>query len=60
MRHAMNGALIAMGMRNPQLQKKAILGARKMGKVKVDHGETSCQTPEAEAYIPKAAQRRKR
>jgi len=59
-RHAMNGALIAIGIRNPKLQEKAILTARKIGKAKVDHGETSCQTPDAEAYILKAAQRKKR
>jgi len=59
-RHAMNGALIAIGMRNPQLQERAILAARKIGRVKVDHGETNCQTPDAEAYILKASRRRKR
>lgn len=59
-RHAMNGALIAIGMRNPSLQKKAILAARRIGRVKVDHGDTNCQTPDAEGYILKAAERKKR
>jgi 3-methyladenine DNA glycosylase AlkD len=59
-RHAMNNALIAIGMRNPRLQEKATRAARKIGKVTVDHGETGCETPNAEAYILKAAQRKKR
>ncbi|MSO21941.1 MAG: DNA alkylation repair protein [Acidobacteria bacterium] len=58
--HAMNGALIEIGMRNPKLQEKATLVARNIGKVKVDHGKTSCQTPDAGAYILKAAQGKRR
>jgi 3-methyladenine DNA glycosylase AlkD len=46
-RHQMNGALIAIGIRNPALQKKAEAAAARIGKVEVDHGETDCQTPEA-------------
>jgi 3-methyladenine DNA glycosylase AlkD len=59
-RHAMNSAVIAIGMRNPSLQNKAILAARRIGKVKVDHGDTNCQTPDAESYILKAAGRKRR
>jgi len=54
-RHAMNGALIAIGMRNPKLEKLALGAAARIGKVEVDHGETSCVTPDAAAYILKAA-----
>ena len=56
-RHAMNGALIAIGMRNPRLQKIAIAAAGRIGKVEVDHGDTACQTPDAATYIKKAAAR---
>jgi 3-methyladenine DNA glycosylase AlkD len=56
-RHAMNGALIAIGIRNPRLQKLAIAAAGRIGKVTVDHGDTACQTPDAAAYIKKAAAR---
>jgi 3-methyladenine DNA glycosylase AlkD len=58
-RHAMNGAVIAIGLRGPAFKKKAIAAARRIGKVEVDHGETGCVTPDAEAYILKAAARKK-
>src|SRR5262249_39829829 len=53
-RYAMNGALIAIGTRSDALAKKAIAAAKRIGKVEVDHGDTSCKTPDAVAYIPKA------
>lgn len=60
-RDAMNNALIAIGIRNPALQQRAVRIARSIGKVQVDHGETSCKTPDAEAYIIKTlAHRQKR
>jgi 3-methyladenine DNA glycosylase AlkD len=60
-RDAMNGALIAIGLRNAKLEKKAVAAAKRIGKVEVDHGETSCETPDAAAYIAKAkAHRRQR
>ncbi len=55
----MNSALIAIGIRNDELEQKAIAIAREIGKVDVDHGETSCKTPEAEPYIKKARERKK-
>jgi 3-methyladenine DNA glycosylase AlkD len=58
-RYAMNNALIAIGIRNPKLQKKAIAAARKIGKVEVDHGDTACKTPDAEPYILKAVKRKR-
>ena len=56
-RRAMNGALIAIGVYKPALRKKAIEAATRIGKVDVDHGETSCKTPDAVAYIKKALSR---
>ena len=58
-RHNMNGALIAIGLRNPKLQKQAVTIARAIGKVEVDHGNTACVTPDALAYIEKASARKK-
>ena len=56
-RRAMNGALIGIGVYKPALRKKAIEAAKRIGKVEVDHGETSCKTPDAVAYIGKALSR---
>ncbi len=53
-RYEMNGALIAIGLRNGKLEKKALAVAKKIGKVEVDHGETACKTPDAADYIAKA------
>lgn len=50
-RHAMNNALIAIGVRSPRLEKRARAVAKAIGKVEVDHGDTSCKTPDATAYI---------
>lgn len=58
-RYSMNNALIAIGIRNPKLRKKAVAAARRIGKVEVDHGETSCKTPDAIPYIEKAVARQK-
>ncbi|MEZ5425012.1 MAG: DNA alkylation repair protein [Pyrinomonadaceae bacterium] len=58
-RDAMNMALIAIGTRNGFLQKQALMVADKIGKVEVDHGETSCKTPDATEYILKTVERRK-
>ena len=59
-RYAMNGALISIGVYKPALRKKAIEAARRIGKVEVDHGETTCKTPDAVPYIEKAARRKRR
>ncbi len=48
---AMNGALIAIGGRSIALRKAATAAAKRIGKVEVDQGDTSCQTPDAVAYI---------
>jgi 3-methyladenine DNA glycosylase AlkD len=52
-RYAMNGALISIGGRSPALHKATLAAARKIGKVEVDHGDTSCKTPEVPAYLAK-------
>ena len=57
-RYSMNGALIAIGMRNSKLRKQAEATAKKIGPVEVDHGETNCQTPDAVPYIAKAWERK--
>ena len=57
-RHCMNGALIAIGCRNPELRTQALQAAKRIGKVEVDHGETSCKTPDALSYINKVWKRK--
>ena len=59
-RYSMNNALIAIGVRNPALQKATLTVSDRIGKVQVDHGETSCKTPDAHAYILKTIQHRKK
>lgn len=59
-RHSMNNALIAVGLRSSKLEKQAIAAARRIGPVEVDHGQTSCKTPEAIDYIRRAKNRRKK
>src|SRR5690606_21963737 len=53
-RNAMNSALIAIGLRSPALQTRALDAAARIGRVQVDHGETNCKTPDAASYILKA------
>lgn len=59
-RHEMNNALIAIGVRNPALESKALAAAARIGKVEVDHGETDCQTPDAAGYIRKTLERKRK
>jgi 3-methyladenine DNA glycosylase AlkD len=54
-RYAMNSALISIGVFKPSCRKKAIDAARRIGKVKVDHGETTCKTPDAVPCIERAS-----
>ncbi len=56
-RHTMNGALIAIGLRNDNLRTLAMETAARIGPVVVDHGETDCKTPDAAEYIRRAAER---
>ena len=59
-RYSMNNALIAIGVRSPALEQAAMAVSDHIGKVQVDHGETSCKTPDAHAYILKTIQHRKK
>lgn len=59
-RHSMNQALICLGVRNPRLEKKARAAAKKIGKVEVDHGQTSCTTPDAGKYMTKVLDHQKK
>ncbi len=52
-RHAMNGAVIAIAVYKHSLTDEAIEAAKRIGKVEVDHGKTSCKTPDAIPYIKK-------
>lgn len=56
-REAMNHAVIAIGSR-PSMKQAAIKAAKAIGKVEIDHGETSCKTPDAIAYIEKVYARK--
>jgi 3-methyladenine DNA glycosylase AlkD len=59
-RHSMNQALICIGARNAKLEKAALAAARRIGVVEVDHGDTSCRTPDAAGYIAKTKAHRAR
>jgi 3-methyladenine DNA glycosylase AlkD len=57
-RHSMNGALIAIGVRNTALRAAAEAVAGRIGPLKVDHGKTGCVTPAAVPYIARTWDRR--
>ena len=59
-REQMNSTVIAIGSRNQQLRKRATAAAKRIGVVEVDHGETSCKTPDAVSYIEKVWQRKEK
>ncbi|MFK7767979.1 MAG: MGMT family protein [Mariniblastus sp.] len=59
-RYTMNGCLIAIGMASEELKDIAIQAARRIGVVEVDHGDTSCKTPDAASYIAKSFARSKK
>jgi 3-methyladenine DNA glycosylase AlkD len=58
-RYEMNMALIAIGLRGGALEDEALRVARKLGPVEVDHGQTSCVTPDAQEYIARAKQKQR-
>jgi 3-methyladenine DNA glycosylase AlkD len=47
-------AAISIGCRHPQLREAALATAERTGKVLIDHGETSCKTPDLASTIDKA------
>ncbi len=53
-RESMNGALISLGCRDATTRKCALAAAKRIGVVKIDHGDTACKTPDATTYINKA------
>ncbi|MDK9699636.1 MAG: DNA alkylation repair protein [bacterium] len=53
-REAMYNTLLGIGIRSEDLSQAAIATAKRIGKVAIDHGDTSCKTPDAVAYIQKA------
>ncbi|MBL7993565.1 MAG: DNA alkylation repair protein [Candidatus Kapabacteria bacterium] len=57
-RYSMNGALISIGGRGGSLEEQALASAARIGKVRVDHGDTNCKTPDAATYIKKITARR--
>ncbi len=59
-RYNMNNALIAIGARNEILKDAAIKVAEVVGKVEVDHGQTSCKTPDARSYIIRTFEHKKK
>jgi hypothetical protein len=40
---SMNNSIFTIGMRNKNLNQKAIAVAKKIGKVEVDYGDNSCE-----------------
>lgn len=59
-KHSMNFALIQMSTRSPAMCKSCAAAAKRIGKVVVDHGVTSCKTPDAVPYIKKLVDRAKK
>lgn len=56
-RYAMNGFVIAVGTYVTTLTDAALQAGEKIGRVKVDMGNTACEVPFAPAYIQKVAKR---
>ncbi len=52
-REAMLHALIAIGCRSTALRKSVTAAAKRIGKVVIDHGDTSCKTPEVAPTLEK-------
>jgi 3-methyladenine DNA glycosylase AlkD len=57
-RYSMNNAVIVIGVYKPSLTSEAKATAARIGKVLVDHGDTSCKTPDAVTYIRKSLARK--
>jgi 3-methyladenine DNA glycosylase AlkD len=57
-RHAMNGCVIAIGVRNERLRAAAEAVAGRIGVVVVDHCQTGCETPAAIPYIERTWDRK--
>jgi hypothetical protein len=57
-KEGMNNCLIAIGARNKALRERVLKAAEKIGKVEIDHGETSCKTFIIEEYLDKIYERK--
>lgn len=53
-RYSMIAAVVAIGTRSEHLRDLALAAGERIGKVEVDHGPTSCKTPDPAREIPKA------
>lgn len=53
-RSGMNRAVITIGCRDAALRALALAAADRIGPVDIDHGDTSCETPDARGSIEKA------
>ena len=58
-KEGMHYTLLAIGIRSEYLEKKAIEAANRIGDIVIDHGETSCKTPDTIAYIKRGRSRKK-
>ena len=50
-RHEMNGALIAIALRDGSLRRSVLAAVENIGPVHVDHGLTGCKTPDVAPYV---------
>lgn len=57
-RHAMHMTLITIGGRSKGLRRRAVATTRRVGTPQVDHGQTSCKTPDAVAYLDRMWERK--
>jgi hypothetical protein len=48
-------ALMSIGARDPKLYAKALEIAKKAGEIKVDYGDTSCQSPDPLKFLENKA-----
>ena len=58
-KNAMNWCLISLGVYKIDITKEILDTADRIGNVDVDHGKTSCKTPNAREYIEKTLSRKK-
>ena len=58
-KHSMVMTLISIGARGGKLKTEALATHKRIGKVEIDHGDTSCKTPDPKVYIEKMLARKK-
>ncbi len=59
-KYSMNNTLIAIGVYSEKFREEAIYISKEVGRVEVNHGDTSCKTPLAHEYIDKSLKRQKK